>query len=87
MTLERSRPKTCWPFPLHPNHQSRSTHCLRFPFGDPDNGRITGIKDNVIVRPKLSGLSGKPDYRYSDYRIPDYRETTAFVHQIKYECC
>jgi hypothetical protein len=37
-----------------------------FALGDPDNGRITGVKQRVTVGSKLSKLSGDPDYLGQD---------------------
>ena len=34
-----------------------------FPPGDPDNDRITGVKERATVGPKVSGLPGEPDYQ------------------------
>jgi hypothetical protein len=39
--------KSSWLLPLHPRHQPRSADCLRISPGDPDNDRITGVKERL----------------------------------------
>jgi hypothetical protein len=39
--------KSSWLLPLHPRQQSRSTDCLVIYPSDPDNDRITGVKERL----------------------------------------
>jgi hypothetical protein len=59
-----------WLVPLQPRYQSRTKDCLRFSAGNPENDRITGMKERATFGPKLPLQP-----RDLEFRDPGYRRT------------